>query len=100
MQVTIDIPEHLYQELQSQAGHLHISVEELLLEGAHRVVNGRRRSSLTAAEAGPLVDLGINLDDIVSLKDPDIVRLHEVLTTSAEEAVQEYGLHDDSEEDR
>ncbi|HSU18237.1 MAG TPA: hypothetical protein VLI45_00710 [Acidobacteriaceae bacterium] len=74
-------------------------MEDLLLDAAQRVANGGRRPSLTAAEAGPLVDLGINLDDIVSLKNPDIARLHEVLTTSAEEAVQEYGLHD-SEEDR
>lgn len=103
MQVTIEIPESLYRELESQARETHTSLEELLLDGAHRVVSGYnsnlRRLSLTAAEAGPLVDLGINLNDIVSLKDPDIVRLHEVLKTSAEEAVQEYGLHD-PEKDR
>ena len=99
MQVTLEIPEPLFHELESQARHLNSSVEDLLLDAAQRVANGGRRPSLTAAEAGPLVDLGINLDDIVSLKNPDIARLHEVLTTSAEEAVQEYGLHD-SEEDR
>jgi hypothetical protein len=102
MQVTIEITESLYCELESQARETHSSLEELLLDGAHRVVSGynlnRRGLPLTAAEAGPLVDLGINLNDIVSLKDPDIVRLHEVLKTSAEDAVQEYGLHD-SEED-
>ena len=103
MQVTIEIPESLYRELESQARETNTSLQELLLDGAHRVVSAaslnRRRLPLTAAEAGPLVDLGINLNDIVSLKDPDIARLHEVLTTSAEEAVQEYGLHD-PEKDR
>ena len=103
MQVTIEIPELLYRELESQARETRTSLEELLLDGAQRVVSAnnlnRRGMSLTAAEAGPLVDLDINLNDIVSLKNPDIARLHEVLTNSAEEAVQEYGLHD-PEKDR
>ena len=103
MQVTVEIPESLYRELVSRARETNTSLEELLLDGAQRVVSAsslnRRGLPLTAGEAGPLVDLDINLNDIVSLKNPDIVRLHEVLTTSAEEAVQEYGLHD-PEKDR
>lgn len=97
MQVTLEIPEPLYHDLEEQARQFHSSIQDLLLDGAQRVAFAGRRSSLMAAEAGPLVDLGINLNDIVSLKDPDIARLHEVLTTSAEDAVQEYGLHDPEE---
>ena len=97
MQFTVDLPDPLYRQLEARAMQLNSTVQELLLEAAHRALPEtplNRRMPLTAAEAGPLVDLGINLDDIVNLKNPDIVRLHEVLTTSAEEAVQEYGLHD------
>lgn len=102
MQVTVEIPDPLYQQLEAHAQRLHSTVQEVLLDAAHRALPEAPLSSrlhLTAAEAGPLVDLDINLDDIISLEDPDIVRLHEVLKTSAEDAVQEYGLHD-SEEDR
>lgn len=102
MQVTVEIPDPLYQQLEARARHSHTTVQDLLLDAARRELPETplsRGLPLTAAEAGPLVDLDIALDDIVSLKNPDIVRLHEVLKTSAEEAVQEYGLHD-SEEDR
>ena len=102
MQVTVEVPDPLYQQLETRARQLQSTVQEILLDAARRALPEAPlgpRPSLTAAEAGPLVDLDINLDDIVSLKNPDIVRLHEVLKTSAEEAVQEYGLHD-SEKDR
>jgi hypothetical protein len=82
MQVTIDIPEPVYRELESQARAARTSLQDLLAERAVGLARGATEASsspsqkvqlpiIRGGEPGPLLLNGTNLNDIMFMTDDE-----------------------------
>lgn len=82
MQVTIDIPEPVYRELESQARAARTSLQDLLAERAVGLARGAAEASsspsqkvqlplITGGEPGPLLLNGTNLNDMMFMTDDE-----------------------------
>ena len=71
MQVTIDIPEPLYREVESVAKAAHKSVAELALDQLNRVASMRGRYPLIKSNRPGSMDLSkIDVNDFLDNVDP------------------------------
>ena len=85
MQLTIDIPESLYNALESRAKDGHMSLEQLVLDGASRLVAANE-----ADEPGVLLKMGVNLNDVASMTDDEFERFEKALSVDPEAALRDF----------
>lgn len=91
MQVTIDIPEQTYRQLEAQASAERTPLEELLLDRLRKSA-GIPMQLPVKGRLGPLVERNINLNDLSSLTDDEFERLEEAVRLDPDAAVRDFGL--------
>jgi hypothetical protein len=87
MQVTIDIPEPLYHALESRARDGRVSLEQLVLAGASRLVIENK-----AHEPGVLLKMGVNLNDLALMTDDELERFERALGIDPEAALRDFDV--------
>jgi hypothetical protein len=90
MQVTIDIPEPLFNELKSQAREDQTSVEDLVVDGANFVVARARRSM--EAKKPSLLEMNINFNDFMLMTDDEMELFDKIAALDPEAAVKAFGI--------
>jgi hypothetical protein len=87
MQLTIDIPEPLYNALESRARDGHMSLEQLVLDGASRLVVANK-----ADGPGVLLKMGVNLNDLMLMTDDELERFEQALGIDPEAALRDFDV--------